>query len=554
MLRHLYIKNYALIDELDLDLHQGFSVITGETGAGKSIILGALGLLLGSRADVKDIQKGAQKCTIEGTFNLEGFHLDEFFNQNDFDFDNQECTIRREMTSSGKSRAFINDTPATLAQLKTLGASIIDIHSQHQNLMLSNETFQLDMLDLMASAMMQREAYIQHYQRYQQLGNDLQALRQKAEEAQRNQDYLTFQWQQLADLNPQPGEDEQLEQESQTLQHAEEIKSVLYQTDEALSNEENGVLTALRRCYQSLSSLQRVYAGSAEWAERLENAYIEIKDISTDLSAQAEHVEYSPERLQEVTQRLDAIYSLQQKHHVDSSAALAELMTNLRGQLDETLGYEEQLKAAEQAFAASERELRALAGQLTATRTKSAAAVEKQIVEMLMPLGIAHPQVKVDIQPLQKPSPLGMDRVTLLFSANKNTPLHPIAEVASGGEIARVMLSIKVMLAGAKQMPTIIFDEIDTGVSGRIAECMANMMQEMSRHHGTQVISITHLPQIAARGDVHYKVYKQDNDSQTTSHIATLSHEERVREIANMLSGAEVTAAAIENAKQLLKK
>lgn len=554
MLRHLYIKNYALIDELDLDLHQGFSVITGETGAGKSIILGALGLLLGSRADVKDIQKGAQKCTIEGDFILEGFHLDDFFSQNDFDFDNQECTIRREMTSSGKSRAFINDTPATLVQLRTLGVSIIDIHSQHQNLMLSNEIFQLDMLDLMASAMSQREAYVRHYQHYLQIGNELQALRKKNEEAQQNQDYLTFQWQQLADLNPQPGEDEQLEQELQTLQHAEEIKSVLYQTDETLSNEESGVLPALRRCYQSLSLLQRVYADCTDWAERLENAYIDIKDLCADLSSQADHVEYSPERLQEVTQRLDAIYNLQQKHHVDSAAALAELMKRMRGQLDETLGYEEQTMAAEQAFVACERELAEQAKQLTSTRVKSAVAIERQIVEMLIPLGIAHPQVKVDIQPLQKPSPLGMDRVTLLFSANKNSPLHPIAEVASGGEIARVMLSIKVMLAGAKQMPTIIFDEIDTGVSGRIAECMANMMQEMSRHHDTQVISITHLPQIAARGDVHYKVYKQDNELQTTSHIACLSYEERVREIANMLSGAEVTEAAIENAKQLLKK
>ena len=554
MLTHLYIKNYALIDELDIDLHPGFSVITGETGAGKSIILGAIGLLLGQRADVRDIQQGARKCTIEAQFCLKGFGLEEYFTENDFDFENQECSIRRELTDSGKSRAFVNDTPATLAQLKVLGARIIDIHSQHQNLMLADEGFQTDMLDLMGNAMDQRQAYATCYRRHQQLRQQLAALRQEAEEAGRNHDYLDFQWQQLNQLKPQPGEDETLEKEAQTLQHAEEIKTVLYQTGELLATEEGGILTGLRHACQQLQQLQRVYDGCGDWAGRLENAYIDLKDLCDDVSSQAERMEYNPERLQEVTQRLDALYTLEQKHHVENAAQLALLAEEMRRQLDKTEQFGDLIAQAEAEEAACRQELESLGQVLTARRNEAARRIEAELAEALVPLGIPHPQVRIDIAPLPQPSPLGMDRVTLMFSANRNSTPSPIAEVASGGEIARVMLAVKRMLASVKQMPTIIFDEIDTGVSGRIAECMAHIMRQMSRDHGTQVVSITHLPQIAARGDVHYKVYKQDNDSHTASHIVRLSDDERVTEIAHMLSGAEVTEAAIENAKQLLKK
>ena len=554
MLTHLYIKNYALIDELDIDLHPGFSVITGETGAGKSIILGAIGLLLGQRADVRDIQQGARKCTIEAQFCLKGFGLEEYFTENDFDFENQECSIRRELTDSGKSRAFVNDTPATLAQLKVLGARIIDIHSQHQNLMLADEGFQTDMLDLMGNAMDQRQAYATCYRRHQQLRQQLAALRQEAEEAGRNHDYLDFQWQQLNQLKPQPGEDETLEKEAQTLQHAEEIKTVLYQTGELLATEEGGILTGLRHACQQLQQLQRVYDGCGDWAGRLENAYIDLKDLCDDVSSQAERMEYNPERLQEVTQRLDALYTLEQKHHVENAAQLALLTEEMRRQLDKTEQFGDLIAQAEAEEAACRQELESLGQVLTARRNEAARRIEAELAEALVPLGIPHPQVRIDIAPLPQPSPLGMDRVTLMFSANRNSTPSPIAEVASGGEIARVMLAVKRMLASVKQMPTIIFDEIDTGVSGRIAECMAHIMRQMSRDHGTQVVSITHLPQIAARGDVHYKVYKQDNDSHTASHIVRLSDDERVTEIAHMLSGAEVTEAAIENAKQLLRK
>ena len=554
MLTHLYIKNYALIDELDIDLHPGFSVITGETGAGKSIILGAIGLLLGQRADVRDIQQGARKCTIEAQFCLKGFGLEEYFTENDFDFENQECSIRRELTDSGKSRAFVNDTPATLAQLKVLGARIIDIHSQHQNLMLADEGFQTDMLDLMGNAMDQRQAYGTCYRRHQQLRQQLAALRQEAEEAGRNHDYLDFQWQQLNQLKPQPGEDETLEKEAQTLQHAEEIKTVLYQTGELLATEEGGILTGLRHACQQLQQLQRVYDGCGDWAGRLENAYIDLKDLCDDVSSQAERMEYNPERLQEVTQRLDALYTLEQKHHVENAAQLALLTEEMRRQLDKTEQFGDLIAQAEAEEAACRQELESLGQVLTARRNEAARRIEAELAEALVPLGIPHPQVRIDIAPLPQPSPLGMDRVTLMFSANRNSTPSPIAEVASGGEIARVMLAVKRMLASVKQMPTIIFDEIDTGVSGRIAECMAHIMRQMSRDHGTQVVSITHLPQIAARGDVHYKVYKQDNDSHTASHIVRLSDDERVTEIAHMLSGAEVTEAAIENAKQLLRK
>lgn len=554
MLTHLYIKNYALIDELDIDLHPGFSVITGETGAGKSIILGAIGLLLGQRADVRDIQQGARKCTIEAQFCLKGFGLEEYFTENDFDFENQECSIRRELTDSGKSRAFVNDTPATLAQLKVLGARIIDIHSQHQNLMLADEGFQTDMLDLMGNAMDQRQAYATCYRRHQQLRQQLAALRQEAEEAGRNHDYLDFQWQQLNQLKPQPGEDETLEKEAQTLQHAEEIKTVLYQTGELLATEEGGILTGLRHACQQLQQLQRVYDGCGDWAGRLENAYIDLKDLCDDVSSQAERMEYNPERLQEVTQRLDALYTLEQKHHVENAAQLALLAEEMRRQLDKTEQFGDLIAQAEAEEAACRQELESLGQVLTARRNEAARRIEAELAEALVPLGIPHPKVRIDIAPLPQPSPLGMDRVTLMFSANRNSTPSPIAEVASGGEIARVMLAVKRMLASVKQMPTIIFDEIDTGVSGRIAECMAHIMRQMSRDHGTQVVSITHLPQIAARGDVHYKVYKQDNDSHTASHIVRLSDDERVTEIAHMLSGAEVTEAAIENAKQLLRK
>ena len=554
MLTHLYIKNYALVDELDIDLHPGFSVITGETGAGKSILLGAIGLLLGQRADGKDIRQGARKCIIEAQFCLKGFDLEEFFIQNDFDIENQECRIRRELTDAGKSRAFVNDTPATLSQLKALGARIIDIHSQHQNLLLANEVFQTDMLDLMGNAMQARQDFATCYRMHRQLCQQLQALRQEAEEAGRNHDYLAFQWEQLSQLKPQAGEDEALEKEASTLQHAEEIKTVLYQTGQRLSAEEGGILAGLRHACQQLQQLQRVHDGCAGWAERLENAYIDMKDLCDDVTMEAERMEFDPVRLQQVNDRLDALYSLEQKHHVENAAQLAELTESLRAQLDKTEQYDERITQVQAQVEACREELERRGAALTALRTDAATRIEAHLVEALLPLGIPHPQVHIDIAPLSQPSPLGMDRVTLMFSANRNSAPKPIAEVASGGETARMMLAVKQMLASVRQMPTIIFDEIDTGVSGRIAECMAHIMQQMSSTHGTQVVSITHLPQIAARGDVHYKVYKQDNDSHTASHIVRLSDSERVTEIAHMLSGAEVTEAAIENAKQLLKK
>lgn len=552
MLKHLYIKNYALIEELDMDFEEGFSVITGETGAGKSILLGAIGLLLGQRADSKSIQTGASRCVIEAEFYLEGFGLETFFSENDFDFEGHICTLRRELTSAGKSRAFINDTPATVAQLKELGSHIIDIHSQHQNLLLANENFQMEILDILGNNEERIKQYSTIYQEYKTLEHALEKLKARINSDKENEDYLRFQLKQLSEFNPVAGEDETLQEEAETLSHAEDIKSALFQATERMSGEQYGIVSSLRQVLQTLQSATRHYPAAEEWCARVEEAYIDLKDLSQELEEKAESIAFDPQRLEAINNRLDELYTLEKKHHTDSAEGLLRIKEQLELQLGEMDCSEEDIAEKEKELAKMKKSLVEKAGELTLSRSEAATLLQDKMHQMLAPLGMPNAHLDVQVAPLETPSAKGMDQVVFFFSANKNGTPRPIADVASGGEVARVMLSLKTLISKAKQLPTIIFDEIDTGVSGNIADCMAQMMKEMASNHKMQVISITHLPQIAAMGATHYRVYKEDTSDQTLSHIKQLDKEERIKEIANMLSGAQVSQAAIENAKQLL--
>ena len=552
MLKHLYIKNYALIEELDLDFNEGFSVITGETGAGKSILLGAISLLLGQRADTKSIQQGASRCIIEAHFDIANFGLQSFFESNDLTYDGDECILRREINSAGKSRAFINDTPASVSDLKLLGEHLVDIHSQHQNLLLGSEDFQLNVLDILDQNDADLQQYRHLYRLYREAEEQLQQMVANSQREKDELDFIRYQVEQLEAFKPQQGEDEELQQECDMLNHAEDIKSALYQMDGILSNDENGLLDALRSVRQQLQNLSRIYPQAEELESRVDSTYIELQDINSEIASQAESIEYNPERLTYVSERLDQLYSLEQKHHVDSSDALMERLDDLRQQLDAIENADEAIENLRHQVEQRKQEVLQQAHKLTEQRQQVAKQVEQEMVERLKPLGM--PNVNFSIQfATDAPGERGQDRVTYFFNANKNATPQPIASIASGGEIARIMLSLKALICGAKNMPTIIFDEVDTGVSGRIAECMAKTMREMSAPHGRQVISITHLPQIAAVGTSHYKVYKEDTEERTLSHIVPLTHEERIHEIAHMLSGEDLTEAAIENAKQLLK-
>lgn len=551
MLRSLYIQNYALIEKLDISFEQGFSVITGETGAGKSIILGAIGLLLGQRADVKSIRTGATKCIIEARFDISNYHMQPFCEENELDYED-ECILRRELYASGKSRAFINDTPAQLAQMKELGEQLIDIHSQHQNLLLNKEGFQLNVLDLLAHDEPALSAYQAAYKQWKQAQNDLDRLLERAARDKADEDYIRFQWEQLEEAHLTKGEQEELEQEAETLSHAEDIKASLYRTDQLFNNEEGGLLSNLKECCNVMAELQAVYPTAEEWANRLESSYIELKDIADEVSDREEQVEFNPTRLDEVNERLNLIYSLQQKHRMDTVDELMALRDDYATRLASISSSDEEIETLKKRCGELQSEVRRQAAGLTEARREAAREVERQMAARLVPLGMPNVRFVVDMGERKEPGLHGMDTVTFLFSANKNGTLQNISSVASGGEIARVMLSVKAMIAGAVKLPTIVFDEIDTGVSGEIADRMADIMQEMA-NNDRQVISITHLPQIASRGRAHYKVYKKDNETETNSHIRRLTDEERVEEIAHMLSGATLTEAALNNARALLK-
>lgn len=551
MLKQLYIKNFTLIDELNIQMHPGFSVITGETGAGKSIILGAIGLLLGNRADSKSIKAGRDRCIIEAHFDLSKYDMQQFFTDNDIDEDLSDTIIRRELTAAGKSRAFINDTPVSLTKMRELGEQLVDIHSQHQNLLLQKEDFQLNVVDIIAQDEKQRKNYEAAYNQYKQANQKLNALKAEIEKNRENEDFLRFQFKELDEAQLQNGEQEELEQEYEMLSHSEDIKTALYQADNHLSGDDGNIIERLKQTSEQLANIKDVYPEVTELLERIDSSYIELKDIAQEVNGLTDHVEFDPARLETINERLDKLNSLQQKFHVRDLGELIETYHQLKEQLSHIDHSDEDVEALEQEVTQLLEKAQKQAKELTAIRTKAAKKVEEEMKQRLIPLGI--PNVRFCISLTEKPlSHDGGDKVSFLFSANKSTPLQPVTQVASGGEIARVMLSLKAMISGAVKLPTIIFDEIDTGVSGKIAEKMAQIMVEMGNHE-RQVLSITHLPQIAAMGSHHYKVSKEETDNGTISRMTELSQQERVQEIAQMLSGSDVSEAALANAKELLR-
>lgn len=551
MLKQLYIKNFTLIDELNIQMHPGFSVITGETGAGKSIILGAIGLLLGNRADSKSIKAGRDRCVIEAHFDLSKYDMQQFFTDNDIDEDLSDTIIRRELTAAGKSRAFINDTPVSLTKMRELGEQLVDIHSQHQNLLLQKEDFQLNVVDIIAQNEKQRKNYEAAYNQYKQANQKLNALKAEIEKNRENEDFLRFQFKELDEAQLQNGEQEELEQEYEMLSHSEDIKTALYQADNHLSGDDGNIIERLKQASEQLANIKDVYPEVTELLERIDSSYIELKDIAQEINGLTDHVEFDPARLETINERLDKLNSLQQKFHVRDLGELIETYHQLKEQLSHIDHSDEDVEALEQEVIQLLEKAQKQAKELTAIRTKAAKKVEEEMKQRLIPLGI--PNVRFSISLTEKPlSHDGGDKVSFLFSANKSTPLQPVTQVASGGEIARVMLSLKAMISGAVKLPTIIFDEIDTGVSGKIAEKMAQIMVEMGNHE-RQVLSITHLPQIAAMGSHHYKVSKEETDEGTISRMTELSQQERVQEIAQMLSGSDVSEAALANAKELLR-
>jgi DNA repair protein RecN (Recombination protein N) len=551
MLQQLYIKNFTLIDELDIELHPGFSVITGETGAGKSIILGAIGLLLGQRADSKSIKQGADRCVIEAHFDLSRYDLKPFFDENDIEYDDHDTIIRRELTAAGKSRAFINDTPVALTMLKELGDQLMDVHSQHQNLLLNKQDFQLNVVDILANDSKELEDYQQCFANYQQKTKELNQLREEIERNKQNADFLQFQYDELEAAQLVEGEQEELEQQSETMSHAEDIKTALYEADNALNGDESGVVSQVKSAYNALNGISKVMPKTAELTERLDSCRIELKDIADEVSQLLERTDFNPAELDNINNRLDRLYELEKKYHVETVEELIQQRDDLKLKLSHIENSDEAVSEMEKEVA----KLRSLcahrAETISTMRQATADNMRSQLAQRLEQLGMPHARFDVSITKTEL-GKNGQDSISFLFSANTSTPLQPVSQVASGGEIARVMLSLKAMISGAVKLPTIIFDEIDTGVSGKIAEKMAQIMQEMGRTE-RQVISITHLPQIAALGSHHYRVSKEETKNGTVSHMTELNNEERITEIAQMLSGSDISDAAIQNAKELLK-
>ncbi|MFA6727891.1 MAG: DNA repair protein RecN [Prevotella sp.] len=551
MLKQLYIKNFTLIDELNIKFNPGFSVITGETGAGKSIILGAIGLLLGNRADSKAVKSGQSHCIIEAHFDLINTDLKEFFLRNDIDVDFKDTIIRRELTDSGKSRAFINDTPVQLALMRELGEDLVDIHSQHQNLLLKKDDFQLSIVDIIADNKKLLDDYHTAYTEYHHLQKHLDELKTSIANARQNEEFMRFQYQEIEKVNPQEGEQDELEQKTQTMSHAEEIKSALYAADQTLNADEQGIVEQLKEASDQLHNVEKFYPDAGKLASRLDSGYIDLKDIGQEISSEVENVDFDPAELQNLNERLDMLYSLEQKFHVNSVKELLAIANDLKKELSSIDHSDEELKDLQDQVNGKLAECQDKAAQLTKSRKGAAVKVESEMKKRLIPLGIPHVRFHVQFQEKQL-SEKGCDKVSFLFSANQSTPMQPVAQVASGGEIARVMLSLKAMVSGAVKLPTIIFDEIDTGVSGKIAEKMALIMREMGKNR--QVISITHLPQIAAFGSTHYKVVKEETPQGTVSQMLLLSSKQRVQEIAQMLSGSAITGAALANAQDLLQR
>lgn len=552
MLKHISIRNFALIERVDVDFSTGFSVITGETGHGKSVFLGAISMLLGQRSDAKAIREGADRCVIEGCFDISDFAMQGWFEENDLEYDG-ECIVRREVMVSGRSRAFVNDTPVSVAQLKELGARLVDIHSQHQNLLLGDKNYQLRVLDILSGKNALLENYRKQYDVYQSLNSELKRLREVLENSRRDEDWLRFQLEELESAAINDGELESLEQEVEELSHAEDIQAALYGVCSGIDGDENNLLQALRESANALSRVSAHYGAAAELSDRLENCYIELKDCCSEIAQRAERVQYSPERLEFVERRLALIYDLMKKHRVESVEALLELAAGFAARLDKIECGDDDIRDLERRIDILGKELAALAGEITEARKASAGYLQTEIVSILVNLGMPMIRFVVDFAITDGFTPLGCDVVTFLFSANSSSAPQPLCDVASGGEMARVMLALKSLVASGANQPTLIFDEVDTGVSGVLAERMGRMMQQMGCAN-RQVLSITHLPQVAALGSRHYKVHKEETANGTVTDIVELEQQERVREIAQMMSGEVLTDAAMNAANLLLSQ
>ena len=551
MLQSLKIQNYALIDEIHIGFYPGFLTITGETGAGKSILIGALSLILGNRADTSVLKDETRKCVVEATFHISNSRIKDIFEKHDLDYD-KETIIRREISSKGKSRAFVNDTPVNIKMLKELGDQLVDIHSQHQNLILKDNVFQLDVVDSYAKNGELLHDYYHKYREYKDLQKQYNNLKDKSEQASADYDYYRFQFDQLEKANLTEGEQEELEGELETLNHAEEIKHNLSSASYLLNNEESSIISQTREAGDSLRKIVDFYPKVKEISERLESAYIELQDLSNEIDMLNENVEHDPGRIEYIRQRLDDIYSLQHKHRVSSEKELIDIKEDLGKKLEEIDNYDFHLEELEKALKAKSKELSDAAGKLSESRKKSIPPIEKKITSMLKELGIPNASFKIKRTDLEDFNEYGLDHVKFLFSANKNVDLEDISRVASGGELSRLMLSLKSTIAETKALPTIIFDEIDSGTSGDIADKMGSIMREMARN--MQVLNITHLPQIASKGDYHYMVYKYDDNESTHTYIKQLEGDERIKEIAKMLSGEELTDTALQNAREFLGK
>lgn len=551
MLKSLFIQNFVLIESLDIQFNKGFSVITGETGAGKSIILGALSLVLGQRADGKSIKSGSEKCIIEAVFDISKYQLEPFFLANELEYDAECCILRRELYASGKSRAFVNDSPVSLTIMRDLGSRLIDIHSQHQNLLLGDNRFQLRVVDVMAENEILLILYKKEFSRYQSLRRELAVVEEQALQAKQEEDYVRFQLDQLEEANLVSGEQEELEREQETLTHAEEIKGALYRVHEQLDGDEFGVIQLLMDALSTVDSLERYYPKSLEIAERIRSAYIDLSDLASEMDSLKDDIEFNPDRLDMVNDRLNTLYSLEQKHRVNSVDELIEIRDRYREQLNDIGSFDDRIEQLKLELESSYKELIQQASVLSEQRRIASDAMASQLVAMIAPLGMPNTRFRIDILHRDEPDSDGMDDIRFMFSANKSSELQPVAQTASGGEISRLMLCIKAMIAGFTALPTIIFDEVDTGVSGDIADKMGDIMEELGRK--MQVLAITHLPQIAAKGGSHFFVYKRDTDDRTVTSIKTLDGDERVKEVARMLSGASLTEASLANAKDLLR-
>ena len=551
MIKSLLIKNYALIDHLEINFANGLTIISGETGAGKSILLGALSLVLGQRADTKSIKEGAAKCVIEAIFDISQYHLEPLFTEQEWEYDPTECTLRREILISGKSRAFLNDTLVALTDLKLIGEKLIDVHSQHRNLLLGETSFQLQTLDHLAKHQYLVEEYKEQYRTYIRLIREIEQLKKQAEQSRKEEDYLRFQYNQLKAINIQAGEQQPLEEELEILTHAEDIKESLFKVDNLLTAEQVGLLSQLKETIHTLANVSKLYPALHELLDRANSTYIELKDIASETHAINDDVEYNPDRLNWIQERLNTLYTLEQKHHVEDADQLLNLQYEIEQQIQSIENSEEDIKNKEKEIEKQKQQLQEKASKITEGRQKAAKEIRETLIPRLVALGMPNAVFSCEILPEKEFLATGKDNVTFLFSANKNQQLRPVADIASGGEISRLMLSIKALIAGKTALPTIIFDEIDTGISGEIADKMGEMMKEISQY--MQVITITHLPQVAAKGKQHYFVYKEDDEKETLTKIKLLSKQDRIIELARLLSGSALSDAAIANARELLQ-